>query len=327
MPETGPKQRPSWPDAVAPVEAEVEQLTPDQMLDRVLDTVYTDSNELVQAMAFVGGELPRLGLSHLVPFNTAYLSLSCDVRDTVKKGAAVAGADDFDSKFQYPETVEKTMGIFAELYFKQVRAHLNGKSHLVDDAWQPLFYGAAGRNASPGIQFLLGMNAHIVYDLPQALAKSGVTESYYRDYTKTVGLLINEVAEYLGPAYVPGTDRMRGYLIGKTVDRIAVWREEAWQAAQSLMGNIQAADEVADTAKLLPARSVPWEATSHRLSARDVMRERRKAALRNARLIGLAGRLALVGVSSVGGRPPVQVAEITELAIRRAAEVVERQAA
>jgi hypothetical protein len=289
----------------------------DESMSRMLDTVYTDSDELVDAMDITGRLLPRWGLDHLVPFNTAYLSLSRDVGDAVK-----GRSNKFE--FSHPQVVERTMGIFAELYFRQIREYHRMGIKGVDEAWRPLFDSNAGKNASPGIQFLLGMNAHIVYDLPQALLKSGVTEDYYADYTKVVGGLIDEVAKYMAPAYVPGTKGVRNFLTRKTVKRIAVWREDAWNAGKELLAVQRATRkeyEWDDEALLLQLKEDEDSderapAPSGRIATRAVLGECKRRALRNARMIGIMGRAALMGVASVAGEPPEDVSNIVHLRAR-----------
>jgi hypothetical protein len=283
-------------ELVAPLETYTDDEL-DEFVDTVLWKVHEDSEGLVTAMEALGDRLPAMGLEHLVPFNTAYLSLSGDVRDAVKESSDTA------FRFSHPEVVERTMGIFAELYFRQVRAHRLIGSQGVDEAWRPLFYSKAGKNAPPGIQFLLGMNAHIVYDLPQALSKSGVTEDYFADYTKVVGDIIDKVAAELSLAYVPGTGWMRKFLTDKTVLRIADWRANAWWAGKQL----QDVRDGRDRGHF--GMSVP----KGRIAAKGVMRECKRSALKNARYMRYAGRVGLAGVSSIGGRPPMDVADLMRL--------------
>lgn len=297
------------PTPVAPVHAvpfEAHTTDPEVALETVLSTIYTDSDDLVGAMVRIGEELPGRGLAHVLPFNTAYLTLSSNVRDRVKESIAVREAGTGFLKgyhFENPEVVEETMGIFAELYFKQVLAHITpgvGESG-VDEAWRPLFYSAAGRNASPGIQFLLGMNAHIVYDLPQALHRSsGVTQSYYEDYRDVVGGLIDEVASDLAPAYVPGGNRTRGRLTHETVLRIADWREDAWKAGMNLR-------------RIVNARTGEYFTRTEsegRFAIHAILRGCERAALKNAKFMRYLGRIALSGVALVGGKPPKTIAEV-----------------
>jgi hypothetical protein len=309
----------------------------DEVLDAVLRTTYIDSGELADGMQFVGEQLPRWGLEHLVAFNTAYLSLSCTVRDAVRRGARDPSEpqDEQALKFLYPEVVEQTMGIFAELWFRQVYAFHHVGIKAVDEAWRPLFDGSAGKNASPGIQFLLGMNAHIVYDLPQALDKSlrksereakeaqdpedevkaFTARDYYEDYIDTVGVLIDRVAEQMARAYVPGNDWTRKYLTQKTVARIARWRDYAWDAG------LQLKDTESRSGQYEGVSEEPHERSKHRrridvtrgrVAAKAIMRECRRRALRNARAIGLAGRAALAGVATIGGEPPMEVARLLD---------------
>src|SRR5215469_904602 len=87
-------------------------------------------------------------------FHATYL------RTTRAVGAELAAGGFLD-----PDWVERWDVVFAELYLDALEADLRGGS--VPRPWAEAFGAAAG--TAPVRHVLLGMNAHINYDLPQAL--------------------------------------------------------------------------------------------------------------------------------------------------------------
>jgi uncharacterized protein DUF5995 len=130
------------------------------------------------------------------PFLATYL------RTTVAVGRAVA-----DGRFEDPEWVDRWDVAFAGLYLDAFDAALAGDA--VPGAWRPSF--EAPREVRPVRRVLLGINAHINYDLPQALlAVIGdgdfedpvVMASRRRDHERIDGVLAARVRaedDELGP--------------------------------------------------------------------------------------------------------------------------------
>lgn len=183
-----------------------------------------DIPEVLDTMDNLESELALAGLAHVVQFNRVYRELTSAVKDGVEDGRT----------FQQPETVRRTVGIFAQLYFDPLRAYADGEQEKVAAPWKQLIYSPAAESAPGGVQFLLGMNAHINYDLPQALCTSGVNPEYYPDYNIVVGKLINATAHKLSSSYIDAPKIGRKLLIAGTVNRIASWREQAWHAGNDL---------------------------------------------------------------------------------------------
>lgn len=181
-------------------------------------------DETLQVMDGLALELESAGLGHVIPFNTVYRTLT----EKVQTGIATPGY------FSQPETVARTVGIFADKYLEPLRAYAAGNHQAVSRSWQKLLYEPAARQAPEGVQFLLGMFAHIRLDLPQALVSSRVNDNYYQDYKRTVGDLIDVTAQELSNQYVPNRYRSRRLVTAAAVLGIARWRLQAWNDHEDL---------------------------------------------------------------------------------------------
>lgn len=87
--------------------------------------------------------------------------LATYLRTTAAVAAAVA-----DGTFEDPSWVERWDLVFAGLYLDALEAHVSGKGRP-SRPWRLAFDAAPG--LPPLLNVLLGVNAHINYDLPQAL--------------------------------------------------------------------------------------------------------------------------------------------------------------
>lgn len=115
-------------------------------------------------------------------------------RTTLAVGTAVDHGD-----FEDPDWVERWDVAFAELYLAALDAHLSGGSP--SRPWRLAFDAPAGL---PALRYvLLGINAHVNYDLPQALlaviddddfADPALMASRRRDHERIDGVLAGRVA-------------------------------------------------------------------------------------------------------------------------------------
>jgi hypothetical protein len=206
-------------DSMSPEAIDISRLTaclPTEALENIPEVLATMNN--------VEAELACAGLTQVTHFNRIYKELTGTVQHGIDQG----------EMFQQPDTVRRTVGIFAQLYFDPLRAYAEGDRDAIPAAWRQLFCDPTAKTAPSGIQFLLGMNAHINYDLPQALNTSRVDEDYYPDYRTVVGALIGATAQKLSSSYleIPGIGR--DLLTAGTVYKIAQWREKAWHAGNAL---------------------------------------------------------------------------------------------
>jgi hypothetical protein len=242
---------------------ELRDVIPRQRYDDPEYELSTD--EVLWGMEQIEDHLAAADLEHVIPFNTIYRRLTQLVVERIEFSRQ---NPHHEQAFQFPDTVERTIGIFADYYFKQLRAYTGATTNeKVDPAWQFLFYPKnasmkaqrpdqeQAQNQDPyprpdlepladkaiqettfkGIRFLLGMNAHINYDLAQALRDSGVADNYYQDYRRVVGILINIIATELSNEYIPGPTVSRRLLQWSTEKAIALWRNRAWKAGKKLM--------------------------------------------------------------------------------------------
>lgn len=201
-------------------------------------------SDSLSVMHGIGSRLEAAGLEHLLPFNEIYSEVTGNVAERLSRAPGSDGA------FREPETVNYMVGKFADYYFKQLRGYLGLSDERIDPAWQLLLYPesapyavpeleplaltAQSEEMPPGIKFLLGMNAHINYDLGQALCDPKVTSDYYDDYTRLVGLIIRITADKFADTYIPGPKWSRKLATWLTVATIARWRENAWKAGEDL---------------------------------------------------------------------------------------------
>ena len=94
-------------------------------------------------------------------FHATYLRTTRAVRDAIRAG-----------RFGDPDWVERWDVAFAQFYLDALRADSKGEGAdaVVPGPWAVAFRTTREQPAAPALRHvLLGMNAHINYDLPQAL--------------------------------------------------------------------------------------------------------------------------------------------------------------
>lgn len=146
-----------------------------------------------------------------------------------------------DGTFQDPDWMERYLVRFAEYYRRAFRDYERGEMAAVPDPWIVAF-GAAVRGDGLVLQdALLGINAHINYDLALTLSDGGLDPdrpSKYADHTRVNEILRRLVSvqqELLAERYAQGIGRA-GDRLGEFDDMIAALglrqaREQAWQVA------------------------------------------------------------------------------------------------
>jgi hypothetical protein len=145
-------------------------------------------SDVVERMTRLLDDLPpRLG--------TRRAFLATYLRTTQAVGRAIE-----DARFEDPSWVEAWDVVFADLYLDALEADLSPDGH-VPRPWALAF--AAPAELSPLRQVLLGINAHINYDLPQALlavigdadfADPVVLDRRRRDHQRIDAVLAGRVA-------------------------------------------------------------------------------------------------------------------------------------
>lgn len=129
--------------------------------------------------------------------------------------------------------------VFAHYYFWPYVNWHNELREAVPPAWQVAFDAADGKKVTAAGNLLLGVNAHVVRDLPFVLARLGL--GHKDDHDK-----VNQI---LRAAYEPAIQAINDHLAdsvdeanveGTTVDEdalfqiVASWREQAWHDAKAL---------------------------------------------------------------------------------------------
>ena len=113
-------------------------------------------DEVIERMTALAEELRRDGDGRLA-FHSTYLRTTEAVAGALRDGA-----------FADPEWVDRWDVAFAQLYLDALDADRGGEP--VPEPWAVAFGAAAAQPDLPAVRhILLGMNAHINYDLPQAL--------------------------------------------------------------------------------------------------------------------------------------------------------------
>lgn len=194
--------------------------------------------DVLAAMDTIEPLLEPAGLGHVVPFNNVYKRLTGEVTYGVHH----------DGIFEQPDVVEHNVRTFAQFYFDPLRYYLDGNPRAIAAPWQRLFYGRAAKSATNGIQFALGMNAHINYDLAQSLAATKVTYDYYRDYKIVVGGLIDGTSREISSDYLQVPELAQVVIRKFAVHSIAIWRNNAFSTGQKLQ---KLADDPRRTQKVL----------------------------------------------------------------------------
>ena len=111
---------------------------------------------LIERMEALLGPLEEAGDARRY-FHATYLRTTRAVRDALRAGL-----------FSDPEWVERWDVAFADLYLDALTADRDGRA--VPRPWTVAFRAARDQPSAPALRHvLLGMNAHINYDLPQAL--------------------------------------------------------------------------------------------------------------------------------------------------------------
>jgi hypothetical protein len=124
-------------------------------------------DDVIEAMTALAEELRRDGDGRLA-FHNTYLRTTQAVAGALRGGA-----------FADPEWVDRWDVAFAQLYLDALDAGRRGGP--VPEPWAVAFGAAAAQPGLPAVRhILLGMNAHINYDLPQALL-AVITDAEFGD--------------------------------------------------------------------------------------------------------------------------------------------------
>jgi hypothetical protein len=167
----------------------------------------------------------------------AFLCVYARVTEAV--GAAIDAGE-----FADPEWVTDYLVTFADLYREALLAYETGDLVALPDPWQVAFETAARGDALVVQDVVLGINAHVNYDLALALQRVGVgpdRRARYADHCAVNAVLrslVDEVQDRIAEFYAPGvTDLDESF--GRLDEALSMFslregRDSAWRSAVAL---------------------------------------------------------------------------------------------
>lgn len=174
--------------------------------------------------------------------------------------------------FEDPATVELEARYFVQLYLSAHDAYDRGDMARVPAPWRASFDLAASGRSLAIENLLLGINAHVNYDLPRALAAAGAhSPANERDFERFNDLLFERIDpikrrvidRYTQPAPVGSQralhllDRVAGQLDEKATKLMFIqWRNRAWQHSAALAAGQADAIRQIDTAAMQGVHAV-----------------------------------------------------------------------
>ena len=169
-------------------------------------------------------------------------------------------------EFENPGWVADYLVAFANFYRRALFDFETGDVESVPRAWRLSFRATAATDALVIQCAVLGINAHVNYDLALALREAGIDRdraAKYRDHrriNRTLWRLVDETLDRLAEAYAPGLATV-AEVAGPLGERawflaLALGREGAWWAAVALTDSRRG--HLAGVAR----RSTKWSSTA-----------------------------------------------------------------
>ncbi len=208
--------------------------------------------------------------------------LTCYAMMTQNMLAAIARR-----QFDDPPWVDRLLNDFADYYFVALAAYQQNPA-AAPPVWQVAHTAASDPDTTPLQKLLLGVNAHINYDLVLTLADllrpewqqlpADRRESRYRDYcgvNDIIGSTINAVQDQILEPAMPVMaliDKLLGPLDERLISRLIThWREQVWLHALQLLESgdshaqsriiLQVETEALKIGELISLRDLtPWRA-------------------------------------------------------------------
>ncbi|XXT22084.1 DUF5995 family protein [Sorangium sp. So ce429] len=177
-----------------------------------------------------------------------------DVYAVITRRVKEAVVDGKDDRFLEPAWISRLAGIFCEYYLKALEASLDGRSTGVE-AWDVAFQCNSARGTAAAVHALLGINAHINYDLALGLYRNIVQHGAVQD-ARLLGRyrhdhdLVNEIlAAAMPEIFAILSDRYGCPLariatftkdVQRTVSSVVLfmlrkWRDRVWHELLSLL--------------------------------------------------------------------------------------------
>lgn len=157
--------------------------------------------------------------------------------------------------FADPEFVNHEDAVFAYYYFWPYVNWRSGMHDAVPDAWRIAFEAADNEEVTATGNLLLGVNAHVVRDLPFVLSRLGLGDKHDHDrvndilrtaYAPAVQAIDDHLADSIDEADVEGTSLDEDALF----QIVATWREQAWHDATLLSQASTALERAAIAAQI-----------------------------------------------------------------------------
>lgn len=202
---------------------------PDPVLVELVAKPFASVDDVADRLGSLEGRLVERDDRRCV-FLTVYTEMTAQTCRAIDDGA-----------FADPAWMRRYLVTFAEYYRRAFLAFERGDLDRVPDPWVVAF-GAAMRSETLVLQdALLGINAHIVYDLALTLADAGIDPGRpgkYADHRRVDGILARLVTVQRGllaERYAPGLNRVGDALAGfdevGSATALRAARETAWRAA------------------------------------------------------------------------------------------------
>jgi len=164
----------------------------------------------------------------------AFLTVYTRVTEAVEHGVA-------DARFADPDWVARYLVAFADHYRRAFEAFERGTLADVPDPWQVAFDRACSPETLVVQDVLLGINAHVNYDLALALQDVGIDpdrrgkRADHRIINETLASLVDEEQELLAARYAPGLADVDESL-GRVDEALSMFtlrqgRRHAWRGA------------------------------------------------------------------------------------------------
>jgi hypothetical protein len=202
----------------------------------------------------------RLGCDFKAVFATTYLELTKVLREAV-------GSD--PGFFRFPGYFFREDALFANVYFRTVRAWERGETEKVPPAWRIAFETAESGEAFGAQDMLLGINAHVQNDMPFVLAQLGLRDrhgdSRKPDHDKANQNLnkgYEPVVTAVGERYDPNMSLTNPGLYADELAGLEIvrqWRENVWRNAEKLV-NAKTDEERAEVAAGIHEYAARWAA-------------------------------------------------------------------
>ncbi|WP_380674745.1 DUF5995 family protein [Salinigranum sp. GCM10025319] len=167
------------------------------------------------------------------PFLVIYSRVTREVGRAVEAG-----------EFADPAWVEAYLVTFADLYRQALLSYETGELETLADPWQVAFEAAGRGDCLVAQDAVLGINAHVNYDLALALSLVGVDpdrEAKYADHcavNDVLRRLVDEVQDRLADRYAPGIARVDESLgrLDEVLSFVALaeGRDSAWRTAVAI---------------------------------------------------------------------------------------------